>query len=269
MNIHVNIGAPQNVFVRSVDEAGFGKAPALWMFHGFADSSLAFSELLHSEVAARFGLFAPDLPGFGVSPPDAACSSVDAYTDLFETLINDVTPDRPIGLIGHSVGAVIAVALAERLRDRTLGLMSIEGNLTPADAYFSGSAADYDLAAEFKQVFTDAIWRRANEDTDARTYRRYYASVLQADADTMWRFGSDVRQISDAGAVGEAYLTLACPSLYYWAPATTPEETQKFIAAHDLANRRYADTGHWPMISDPLETAAAVSGYFDKLAREM
>jgi predicted alpha/beta hydrolase family esterase len=45
---------------------------------------------------------------------------------------------------GHSLGAAIAVRAAHRLATRVAGVFSIEGNLTQADAYFSGAACRFD-----------------------------------------------------------------------------------------------------------------------------
>jgi pimeloyl-ACP methyl ester carboxylesterase len=60
--------AYQQIAVDSIEifyrEAGRLKAPALLLLHGFPTSSHMFRDLI-PELADRFHVIAPDLPGFG------------------------------------------------------------------------------------------------------------------------------------------------------------------------------------------------------------
>lgn len=49
--------------------------------------------------------------------------------------------DRPAVLVGHSVGGVIAALVADRHPDLVAGLVSVEGNFTLRDAFWSASVA--------------------------------------------------------------------------------------------------------------------------------
>lgn len=239
--------------------AGPADGPAIWFLPGFADSSAAFSALFETALARRFRLFAPDLPGFGASPPLDGGLGFEDHAGILLDVIGDCCGDAPVGLVGHSVGSVIAAAAARRLGDRCAGLVSIEGNLTAKDAYFSGQAADYADGEAFKRAFAGKIWEKGQDDD---IFRHYHAGFTHADAGTMWALGRSVRTYSEGGRPGLDYRALAAPTLYLWAPANTPDDTQAYIAAHGLANIQLDGTSHWPMLDAPDLVAGHIGRFF-------
>ncbi len=84
-----------------------GSGPALLLIHGIGDNSMAW-EPVHSRLARRFTVIAPDLLGHGQSDKPRADYSVAAYAngmrDLLSVLdINEVT------VVGHSLGGGVAM----------------------------------------------------------------------------------------------------------------------------------------------------------------
>ena len=241
---------------------GDPQAPKLLCLHGFADSGHMFVPLADTTLGEHFELIVVDLPGFGASLPNAAVHSVEEFAQAVAGLAASVSPGKPVGLIGHSVASAIAVATVGKLATPALGVFSIEGNLTAADAYFSGRAADWDSAALFKQAFLDEIWRESEESPDLR---RYFGGAVLADADTMWNLGRDARKLSANDTVGNAYKALNVPTLYYWGTATTTSTTRDFVERNALVNRQYEVASHWPTVADPGATAAAIDEFFGGL----
>lgn len=229
------------------------------MIHAFSDSGLSFQPLLTTSLVTEFALLVPDLPGFGVSPRRLDAASLGGMADVLSDLIRHRTPVGAIGLVGHSLGAAIAVQVAQRLGELVRALVSIEGNLTEADAYFSGRAAEYSDPNLFKQQFAESIWHMAG---DSLALRHYFGSLVFADADTMWRLGRNARYASRNDALGSAYRALACPKLYYWSEATSPEPTRRYLGEHPVPNQRYTGSSHWPMIDIPNEVARTIGDFF-------
>jgi pimeloyl-ACP methyl ester carboxylesterase len=101
-----------------------GAEPAV-LVHGLGGSAMNWttsSALLADRLASR----APDLPGFGDSPPPHDGNyGVDAHARAVEALI-DADGRGPVHLFGNSLGGAIAVILAARRPDlvRTLTLIS-------------------------------------------------------------------------------------------------------------------------------------------------
>ncbi|MBZ9771428.1 alpha/beta fold hydrolase [Mesorhizobium sp. CO1-1-8] len=104
-----------------------GAEPALLLVHGFTDTSRSFS-LLAPYLAGR-RLVMPDLRGHGASQAGKGCGIIDFAGDI-AGLIQILRLDRPV-VIGHSLGAMVAVALAGRHKDLIGGLVVLAGTLKP------------------------------------------------------------------------------------------------------------------------------------------
>lgn len=88
-----------------------GRQVAL-LIHGWSSSWYAVSPLLDL-LAQRFHCIAIDLPGYGESPPMKQRATITSYAELMAALIEQVT-NGPVVLVGHSMGGMISLALAQR-----------------------------------------------------------------------------------------------------------------------------------------------------------
>jgi pimeloyl-ACP methyl ester carboxylesterase len=246
------------LFVRMAGPLG---GRTLILLHAFADCGLAFTPLFATPLADRFRLVAPDLAGFGVSPPGHNVRAIADHADTVGALVASLPMPGPVGLVAHSVASMIAVEAVPRLGTQFAGLFSIEGNLTAEDAYFSGRAADFADPFTFKLRFLDDLWTMAQEQLELR---RYFAGAMLADATAMWELGRDARRRSIDDRSGQAYRRIR-PSLYYWSPATTLESTQRWIAQSGIEQRQFTDASHWPMVDRPEDTAGAITVFFDDM----
>jgi len=104
-----------------------GTEPALVLLHGFTDTSRSFS-LLAPHLAGR-RLIMPDLRGHGASPAGKGFGIAD-FADDIAGLIQHLQLDRPV-VVGHSLGAMVAVALAARHGEFIGGLVVMAGTLKP------------------------------------------------------------------------------------------------------------------------------------------
>jgi pimeloyl-ACP methyl ester carboxylesterase len=98
-----------DLLVREAPGAAKDLPPALFV-HGLGGSSLnwtALGLLLNDTVRG----IAPDLPGFGRTPPLAGIGGIRQQADLLGHLM-DAEFDQPVHLFGNSMGGAAAVALA-------------------------------------------------------------------------------------------------------------------------------------------------------------
>ena len=241
---------------------GSDDAPTLMLLAGFPDNGYLFEPLFSHELARRYRLVAIDLWGFGASPARDDCGTIAEHARALAALISTYVPDRPVGLVGHSIAATIWVQVAAVLGDRIGGLFSIEGNLTPDDAFFSGKAADYGDPYEFKRGFLEQVWELG---LSSNTMRRYYAGAAVANATAMWALGRDAKRISVGDEPGRSYKEMAQPSLYFWSKESTPKATRAWIEQSGIDHQIYTGAGHWPTIDQPEVTATAIAGFFDKV----
>ncbi len=94
-----------------------GSGPALLLLHGLFDSLHTWDRLVPL-LSPHFTVFAIDLPGFGKSElPPAWTRSIAQTVDAVKTIIN-TTSNETVSVVGSSMGAGIALALAENQPDK-------------------------------------------------------------------------------------------------------------------------------------------------------
>ncbi len=247
--------------------AGVATAPVVITIHGFADDSSAFTPLADTALNKSFRLVFCDLPGFGMSPAKNR-SRIGDLAAFVLRLADAMSPSEPVGLMAHSVGSPIAVAAAHAGPERVGAILSIEGNLTHQDAYFSGRAAKYGEPTAFKAAFCDQVAAMAKEN---HSMDRYRAAVETADAQAMWELGKDAATLGLNDGFGLAYRHLAVlgiETLYLWGRHNSPSDTIQFVDQNQLANVEFVSSGHWKSVDDPNATGAIANRFFAKsLAR--
>ncbi len=252
----MNIRVEQNVFLRTCENAN---TQSIWLVHGFAESSFSFIDLFKPPLQDHFNLYAPDFPGFGATPLHAHGGSIDEASQILLDLIERISPEDRIYLVGHSFGAALCTQVAQQQPERIAAFVSIEGNLTEADAYFSGQATKHKTGAGFKEAFLRQVFEMAER---SEALQRYYASVRLAHPAAMMQWGQASAQWSKTSVAGGEYKALACPTLYYWGAESTPEQTQQYIKSEGLVNKRFEGSGHWPMIDQPVQCARDLLEFF-------
>jgi pimeloyl-ACP methyl ester carboxylesterase/CRP-like cAMP-binding protein len=82
------------------------------LIHGWSSSSYAMSPLA-ALLSQRFSCISVDLPGYGKSPPLETKTTIPAYAELLVDLIEEIS-DGPVVLVGHSMGGMISLTIAQR-----------------------------------------------------------------------------------------------------------------------------------------------------------
>jgi len=110
-------------------EAGPAKAPAILLLHGFPTSSHLFRELI-PKLATRYHVFAPDLPGFGLTELKAGTSF--GYTfDELSAVVDGFTAAKHLtryAMYVFDIGAPIGWRLAVAHPERITAIVSQNGN---------------------------------------------------------------------------------------------------------------------------------------------
>ena len=87
-----------------------GTGPALILIHGVGLRAEAWAALA-PQLANRFTLYAVDMPGHGASPLGSVRALPD-YVDRLHAFAKAL--GEPVSIVGHSMGAMIALELAAR-----------------------------------------------------------------------------------------------------------------------------------------------------------
>lgn len=105
---------------------GDPRSPKLFLLHGWMDVSASFQFLVDS-FAREWHVVAPDWRGFGLTEwAHEGYWFPDYYADL-EALLDRYQPGKPVNLVGHSMGGVIASVYAGVRPKRVARLVSLEG----------------------------------------------------------------------------------------------------------------------------------------------
>jgi pimeloyl-ACP methyl ester carboxylesterase len=88
-----------------------GEGPPLLLVHGFGGAAWNFTELAPLLPGRR--LIIPDLPGHGASSPLPA-PPLAGFADVLAQIVEEQLLDGPVDVLGHSLGGVVALRLAER-----------------------------------------------------------------------------------------------------------------------------------------------------------
>jgi len=125
-------------------------APPLVLLHGWMDVAASFQFLVDALAAPRT-VVAPDARGFGQSagPPGTDAYWIPDYLGDLEALLDALFPDRPVDLLGHSMGGNVAMLYAGVRPARVRRLVNLEG--------FGLAAAVADQAPARYAAWLDAL----------------------------------------------------------------------------------------------------------------
>jgi pimeloyl-ACP methyl ester carboxylesterase len=111
------------------------------LVHGAGGTHVVWQAQSRALAHAGYNVLVPDLPGHGQTDDVPGIGSVDDYARWLEKLIHAASarariPAAPVLLVGHSLGACIAVSYAAARPDRVQGLAlvgaSLEMKVNPA-----------------------------------------------------------------------------------------------------------------------------------------
>src|SRR6516162_615179 len=274
----VDVGG-QHVFYR---QAGPNDAPAILLLHGFPTASHMFRDLI-PQLADRFRLVAPDLPGFGQSdmPPRNAF----AYT--FENIANAI--DRFTEIIGlrrfamyvFDYGAPVGFRLAVRHPDRLTAIISQNGNAyeeglsdgwSPIRSYWQEpSPANREALRSFlapettRWQYTHGVPDVTVISPDGYSLDNFYLARTGADEIQLDLFGDYKSNVALYPTFQNYFRTHKPRFLAAWGkndPFFLPPGAEAFKRDIPGATVHFCDTGHFALETHAKEIAAVIRDFF-------
>lgn len=242
--------------------------------HGLGESGLTLERLISDPQLADYDHVVPDLPGYGRSAwPDEPCN-LHAHAQALWDLIHVLDLPRVV-LVGHSMGGVIGLYLAETSPTRLRGFLNVEGNVTIDDCGFSSRAAEYDqdawLAGRWRD-FVERLHDEASADSEEApsVLRAYGASIHHADPRTLLRNCRDLVDVSKEDVLAERFGALPreknVPHLYLHGSRGTGLRSLDRLREAGVAIVRVDGAGHWPFVDHPDVTAGLLREFVEGLA---
>lgn len=108
-----------------VREWGRAGAPQMFILHGWGDAAASFQFVVDA-LAGDWHVIAPDWRGFGLSAHTGGCYWFPDYLADLEALLAHYSPDRPVRLVGHSMGGNVACLYAGVRPERVVGVAALD-----------------------------------------------------------------------------------------------------------------------------------------------
>lgn len=258
-------------------ETSIVKLPAGWIFlrhtpivqsrqtilcvHGLGDSSLSFLEIFQEYNLQNCNVIVPDLMGHGCSSKaQDEQYSFSSHLQCLYKLIDELGVSEFI-LVGHSMGGDIATHFAVDHPERVMGLINIEGNLTPSDVVISNQALKAAEGGDFKKWFREDFMNEMVLKQWAAKWvscQRYFASLWFC---TPQAFLSNAREVcqrnlpqpnTSESETGVKFQQIKVPKVYCWG-GNISESTKKLIEDKEIRTWGFEDAFHWPMIDKEKE----------------
>lgn len=244
--IFMNIKIQSGIFLREHLNP-YAKAD-IWLVHGLGESSLSFREAFNSVLADYANIFAPDLPGFGVSPRQDFDDTLEGFSALITKLVKEQHFRRPVYILGHSAGGIIGLRTCKALKSLVTGFINVEGNLTEADGFLSRLAKSYESAEDFYQF---CLSRTRNAMAEDVAFNRYYASFNFCQPESFFDWAKATFAATGEDKAGKDFVELPMEKVFFWGDKSTAKKTRDFINSNNISQVRFHGAGHWPMIDQP------------------
>jgi pimeloyl-ACP methyl ester carboxylesterase len=262
-------------------EAGAKDAPTILLLHGFPTAGHMFRDLI-PQLADRFRLVAPDLPGFGKSDMPAP----DTFTYTFENIANVI--DRFTEIIGlprfamyvFDYGAPVGFRLAVRHPDRINAIISQNGNAyeeglsdgwTPIRAYWQEpSLANREALRSFLEPdttrwqYTHGVPDVTAVSPDGYSLDNFYLARPGADEVQLDLFGDYKSNVALYPTFQEYFRKHKPPFLAAWGkndPFFLPAGAEAFKRDIPGAQVHFFDTGHFALETHTNEIAALIRDF--------
>jgi pimeloyl-ACP methyl ester carboxylesterase len=256
-----------------------GRAPVL-LLHGLASNMSRWSEFVEgTSLAGERDLIRVDLRGHGDSPTRGRIS-LELWSDDLLALLDSLAAPRAL-LVGHSLGAQVALACAARAPQRVAALVLIDPVFRPALRgrwkWLARGAPLFVAAAAIVRGLNalglrrqrippldlralDALARESlgSPEAEAEFIRRY--SSTRADLRT-FRTAHYLQELVEMFRPVAAPESVAVPTLVLLSTGATfadLDATRQIAARYPRGEVRLIECHHWPLTEQPEEVRAAI-----------
>ncbi|RMF76839.1 MAG: alpha/beta fold hydrolase [Acidobacteria bacterium] len=254
----------QRTFFRERRADGEARGTVLHV-HGLGESGLSLEGIAAHPALGGWRHLVPDLPGYGRSPWPDEPGGLAELADHLAAFV-EAQDAGPVVALGHSMGGVLVLLLAERHPALVRAIVDVEGNKAPGDCQFSGQAAGHPegefARTEFARLVA-GVWEAGLEDP---ALRGYYASLRFADPRSFWRHARDLVELSQTRALARRLAATGRPAFYVaGAPDGASAESLALVDAAGIAGLVLEPAGHWPFLDHPEPFCRALAAFLDRV----
>jgi pimeloyl-ACP methyl ester carboxylesterase/alkylhydroperoxidase family enzyme len=274
-------GSALNIFYR---EAGDKNGPTVLLLHGFPTSSHQYRGLI-AQLADKYHVVAPDLPGFGFS--DALDAKSFGYTfDHLAEVIETFTDT--IGLTRYAIyvfdyGAPVGFRLAVSRPERVTALISQNGNAyeeglsdgwNPIRAYWENPTEENrsNLRVFLQSGTTQFQYTHGESNTsliapESYTLDQHFLDRTGNDEIQLDLFGDYKSNVAAYPRFHEYFRKYLPPTLAVWGkndPFFLPQGAEAFRRDNPDAEVHLLDAGHFPLETHLDDVARIIRAFLAK-----
>jgi pimeloyl-ACP methyl ester carboxylesterase len=243
--------------VAAIGRAGH-RAPIVFL-HGFGSTKEDYADVVrHAEFDGR-PFLAYDAPGCGATQcADLSAINIPFLVTTALTML-ERTGFGQFHVVGHSMGGLTALMLADANPDLVLSFTNIEGNIASEDCFLSRQIVDH--AEPDPDRFFDRFIERTR-------HQPAYASALYAAslrhkvrAGAVPAIFSSMVELSDHGGLMDRFLGLPCPKLFMYGDQNASLGYLDHIESQGVVRAEIPYCGHFPMYSNPPAMWQAIAAF--------
>jgi pimeloyl-ACP methyl ester carboxylesterase len=275
---------PVTVFYR---EAGDPAHPTLLLLHGFPSSSHMFRDLI-PQLADRYHMVAPDLPGFGfTSAPERGAFdySFASLAQVIERFTDAIGLER-YALYVFDYGAPVGFRLALARPERVTAIVSQNGNAyeeglsaswAPIQRYWREPTAENRDAVRAMLTFEATRWQYVHGVADPNlvapeSYWLDFALLSRPGNDEIQLdlFGDYATNVALYPQFQAWFRERRPPFLAVWGrhdPFFLPPGAEAFARDNPNAEIHFLDTGHFALETHAVEIAALMRAFLARVVR--
>ena len=258
-------GAPElqtaDVGGRKISYAGAGTdGDVILLVHGYGGDRNSWL-FLQEPLAAKYRVYALDLPGHGTSSKDVGDGSIGVLADAVTGVLDALGADRA-HLVGHSMGGAVALAVAAAAPGRiaSLTLIAPAGFGPEINAGYLRGFADAQTRRELKpvvvQLFADESLVTRQLVDDLLAYKRLDGVDQALHALLGALLEGDAQRADSAASL--AAIGGAVPVTVVWGRADQIIPAAQADSVPGAVRHVIDGAGHMPHMERPAEVQAAV-----------
>jgi pimeloyl-ACP methyl ester carboxylesterase len=242
-----------------------GTGDPLVFLHGFGSTKEDYADVVHHPELASRPVLAYDAPGCGAtSCSDLSAISIPFLVSVAAEVLGAQRIER-CHLVGHSMGGLTALMLADQDPSRVASFVNIEGNLAPEDCFLSRQIITHahDEPEQFLTRFAERIGTS-----------RYYASSLYAAALPHKVRAGAVRPIfesmvalSDSGDLLHRFVALPIHRLFMHGCQNNSLSYLGHLHRNGVEVAEIAHSAHFPMYSNPPQMWRYIAAFITSVDR--
>ena len=251
-----------------------GKGEPLILLHGYAETSRMWRPIM-PQLAERFMVIAPDLPGIGDSSIPTDKIDMINSANRIHALVRSLGIEKA-GVVGHDIGLMVAYAYAAQFPAETEKLAVMDAFLPGVPGWepiynapniwhfrFNGEYPEA-LVKGRERTYFEYFWNvfaadktRSIPEPERKAYTEAYAKPGRMRA--AWAYFASWPQLAkDFAVLSQTKLTMPVLSIGGDKSLGNELAAQMKLVATDVTVVVLKDTGHWIMEERPKETTEAL-----------